>query len=112
MFLPAAVKRVRRACAAAENSYQLKAYAGRILLFRAGEKGLRGLDNPGDGWHKYATGGLEVHELDGDHGNILNEPNVRTLASELRHRLERAQSEQEQPSIAGDLLQQPDLQLN
>jgi len=112
MFLPLAVKKVRKACADAENSYQLRVYPDRILLFRAGEKGLRGLEDPGDGWQKYAAGGLEVHELDGDHGNILNEPNVRFLATELRLCLERAQSEQWQPSAAGELLRQPDLQPN
>ena len=112
MFLPLAVKKVRKACADAENSYKLGVYPNRILLFRASEKGLRGLEDPGDGWQKYAAGGLEVHELDGDHGNILNEPNVRFLATELRHCLERAQSEQWQPSAAGELLRQPDLQLN
>jgi len=112
LFLPRAVKQVRRACAAAEHSYQLRPYSDRIILFRAGEKGLRGLEDPGQGWQKFATGGLEVHELDGDHGNILNEPNVQWLATELRQCLERAQSERSQPVTAGELSRQPDLQLN
>src|SRR5271166_1316581 len=111
-FLPPAVKKVRRGCGAAEHSYQLRPYPEKIILFRAGEKGLRGLEEPGEGWQKFATGGLEVHELDGDHGNILNEPNVQFLATELRLCLERAQSEHSQPGTAGELLRQPDLQLN
>jgi thioesterase domain-containing protein len=111
MFLPPAVKNVRRTLAAAENNYTLRAYPDRIMLFRASEKGLRGLEDSSGGWHKYAGGGLELHEIDGDHGNILNEPNVRLLAAELRHCLERAQSEPAQLS-AGDPLRQPDLQLN
>jgi amino acid adenylation domain-containing protein len=110
-FLPAAVKKVRRGCGAAEHSYQLRPYPERIILFRAGEKGLRGLEEPGDGWQKYAAGGLEIHELDGDHGNILNEPNVQSLAAELRHCLERAQLERSQ-TITTEFLPQPDLQLN
>jgi amino acid adenylation domain-containing protein len=112
MFLPVAVKKVRKACADAEKGYRLRLYPDRILLFRAAEKGLRGLEDSAGGWQKYAAGGLEVHEIEGDHGNILNEPNVRFLATELRHCLERAQSEQWQPSAAGELLRQPDLQLN
>jgi amino acid adenylation domain-containing protein len=111
MFLPPAVKNVRRTLATAENNYRLRTYSDRILLFRASEKGLRGLEDASGGWHKYAAGGLDLHEIDGDHGNILNEPNVRLLAAELRHCLERAQSEQQQPSAA-DSLRQADLQLN
>src|SRR5208283_1408591 len=110
-FLPPAVKRVRRGCGAAEHSYQLRPYPERIVLFRAGEKGLRGLEEPGDGWQKYAAGGLEIHELDGDHGNILNEPNVQSLAAELRQCLERAQLERSQ-TVTTEFLPQPDLQLN
>jgi aspartate racemase len=110
-FLPPAVKKVRRGCASAEHSYELRPYPERIVLFRAGEKGLRGLEEPGDGWQKYAAGGLEIHELDGDHGNILNEPNVQFLAAELRQCLERAQSESS-PIVTTEFLAQPDLQLN
>jgi len=32
-------------------------------------------------------------EIDGDHGNILNEPQVKQLAEEIRSRLEKAQAE-------------------
>ena len=110
-FLPPAVKRVRRGCGSAEHSYKLSPYPERIVHFRAGEKGLRGLEEPGDGWQKYAAGGLEIHELDGDHGNILNEPNVQSLAAELRQCLERAQLERSQ-TVTTEFLPQPDLQLN
>lgn len=110
-FLPPAVKKVRRGCGAAEHSYKLRPYPERIILFRAGEKGLRGLEEPGDGWQKYAAGGLDIHELDGDHGNILNEPNVQLLAAELRQCLEQAQSERSR-TVTTEFLPQPDLQLN
>ncbi len=112
MFLPPAVKNVRRTLAAAENNYKLEAYCGRILLFRASEKGLRGLEEPTGGWHKFVAGGLEVHEIDGDHGDILNEPNVESLARELRDCLERTQSEQSSQVAVSEPLPQPDLQLN
>lgn len=102
LFLPPAVKAVRRSCALAEGQYRVQSYAGKILLFRAAERGLRGLEDPGAGWKKYALGGVEVHELDGDHGNILNEPGVQSLAAQLRACLDAAQS---QP----DLVSQPDL---
>ena len=47
-------------------------------------------------------GGVEVHELDGDHGNILNEPGVQSLAAKLRACLDAAQ-------IQPELVSQPDL---
>jgi len=112
MFLPPSVKKVRKALAVAENNYSLKNYPGQVLLFRASEKGLRGLQDPTGGWHKYVAGGLEVHEIDGDHGDILNEPNVRLLAGELRSCLERAQVEQSSRLSTNELLGQADLQLN
>jgi len=62
------------------------------VLFRASEKGLRGLDGE-TGWHKYAAGGLEIHEISADHGNILNEPRVQQLAAELRECLARMQAQ-------------------
>jgi thioesterase domain-containing protein len=56
------------------------------------------LDDPQEGWRKHAAGGIEVHEIDGDHGNILNEPQVRQLAAEIRSRLEMAQAEMAEES--------------
>jgi aspartate racemase len=94
LSFPPAVKAVRNAGAAAELNYQPTVYPGLIVLFRASEKALRGLEDKSYGWQKYAAGGLEVHEIDGDHGNVLNEPHVRQLAAALRARLEQAQAEQ------------------
>ncbi len=92
LYLPPAIRAVREGCAVAEHRYQPKVYNGHIAIFRASEKALRGLDDPQGGWQKYAAG-VEIHEVDGDHGNILNEPQVRLLAAQIRARLEKAQSE-------------------
>ncbi|MFZ0417791.1 MAG: amino acid adenylation domain-containing protein [Candidatus Sulfotelmatobacter sp.] len=92
LSLPRAIKAVREACAVAEQRYRPQVYSGCVVLFRASEKALRGLDDPQEGWRKYA-GRIEVHEIDGDHGNILNEPQVKQLAEEIRSRLEKAQAE-------------------
>ena len=83
-FLPPEVKEVRRTLALAESRYRVRAYPGRVVLFRASDRGLRGLEDPREGWHKYAQGGLQVEEIEGDHGNILNEPKVQLLAARLR----------------------------
>ncbi len=92
LSMPVELKNVREACAVAEGHYVPKAYSGRIVLFRASEKALRGVDEGNSGWKEYAAGGLEIHEVDADHGNILNEPKVRQLANALRSVLEQAQS--------------------
>ncbi len=93
LYLPPPIKAVREACAIAEREYQPKLYEGDIVIFRASEKALRGLDDPRGGWQKYAAGTVEIHEVDGDHGNILNDPQVKLLAAQIRARLEKAQSE-------------------
>jgi len=40
-------------------------YPGCVVLFRASEKALRGLDDPQEGWRQYAAGRIEVREIDG-----------------------------------------------
>ena len=93
LSLPPAIRAVREACAVAELRYKPQVYSGRVILFRATEKALRGLDDVQGGWSEYVAGGIEVHEIDGDHGNILNEPQVKQLALQIRARLEEAQGE-------------------
>jgi aspartate racemase len=43
------------------------------------------------GWQKIAAGGLEVHDIPGDHIGILKEPHVRVLAEKLKACLDKAQ---------------------
>jgi amino acid adenylation domain-containing protein len=100
LSLPAAVKAVREACAVAEGNYRPSNFSVPMTLFRAREKALRGLDGAANGWRKYALGGLEIQEVDGDHGNILNEPNVRQLAGMLRARLDQAVREREDARVS------------
>lgn len=90
-MLPPAIKHVREAAAQAEHAYQPRFYPGKVTLFRAAEKGLRGLDNPNGGWEKYVRE-FEVCEIEGDHGSILDEPNVHTLAAQIRTRIDQSQN--------------------
>lgn len=92
LSMPRPIKNVREACAIAEQNYSPRAYPGKIVLFRASEKALRGLDDPQGGWSQYAAGGLEIREIDADHGNILNEPQVQHLAAALRAEMKQAQA--------------------
>jgi thioesterase domain-containing protein/acyl carrier protein len=97
LFLPRPLKEVRRVFSVAEEKYKPQVYFGSATWFRATEKGLRGADNPTDDWSKWVTGGVEVHEIVGDHGSILKEPDVSHLAESLRACLNRAEQERAEP---------------
>jgi thioesterase domain-containing protein len=95
--LPRGIKNVHRACYEAERHYQLGPYPGRVTLFRATES-LTTSSDPHARWRDLATGGLEIQEVPGHHGDIIVEPQVRILAEKLRDSLERAQREQAESS--------------
>jgi amino acid adenylation domain-containing protein len=99
LFLPRPLKEVRKVFAAAEERFKPQVYFGSATWFRATEKGLRGADNPTDDWSKWVTGGVEVHDIIGDHGSILKEPDVRLLAESLRACLNRSEAERSQPEL-------------
>jgi amino acid adenylation domain-containing protein len=97
-FLPQGVGRDRlhrvldvyRANGLAVRGYELSSYAGPLTLFKAAE----GPASPDAfGWSELVAGGVEVETVPGHHLNLLAEPNVRTLAERLRHRLVDAVSE-------------------
>ena len=64
-------------------NYRLRAYDGKLVLFRASEQdGRRG---PHDlGWGPVFHQGVEIHDLPGDHERIFLEPNIDRLAESLR----------------------------
>jgi thioesterase domain-containing protein len=92
MRLPATLKKVRAVCYAAGRTYKPKPYDGPVVLFRASEKGLSST-NEESAW-KYLVPQIEIYEVTGHHGNIVDEPQVSLLADELRARLETAFREQ------------------
>jgi len=97
--LPRIVKKVRTACLQAERDYVPRAYSGRVILFRSDHKPLGQLRDPRAGWSEYATRGLEIYEIAGNHENILLEPQVRSVAQQLKVCLDEAQAAS-QSSIA------------
>jgi amino acid adenylation domain-containing protein len=82
--LPRIVKQVRNACLRAQVEYTPQPYPGRVILFRSNHKPLGQLSDPRSGWSECAINGLEVHEIAGNHENILLEPQVRFVAEQLR----------------------------
>ena len=72
----------------AAQNYKLRPYDGRLVLFRATEQTDSG--GPQDfGWSSIFSGGVEIHDLPGDHERIFLDPNIDVLASSLRASLRR-----------------------
>jgi thioesterase domain-containing protein/acyl carrier protein len=68
-------------------------YLGKVILFQSvkREQHEAFYTDPQKAWGKLAAGGLEVHEVPGDHISLIKEPHVQVLAEKLRDCLERAQ---------------------
>jgi acyl transferase domain-containing protein/thioesterase domain-containing protein len=66
--------------------YQVQPYTGKLTLFRAldvhATVGSR--HDPGLGWQKFARGGLEIHNVPGEHQSMFREPNAKILAEKLK----------------------------
>jgi amino acid adenylation domain-containing protein len=89
--LPEHIRRVHQACDGAANRYALRPYSGKVTLFRAVETSLRSSDDSYSAWSTFACGGVEVHEIVGNHEGILKEPQVSSLAAELAAALDSAE---------------------
>ena len=90
--LPRALKKVRRACEQAAREYVPQAYPGRVILFRSRERPLLQFRDPHAAWSRYAAHELEIHEVDGNHDDILLEPQIRLVAEQLKACLDRAEA--------------------
>ncbi len=75
--------------------YKMQHTQGKSRLMRAVDRGYLGMELLGThedavlGWGNLAGGGLEIHDVPGEHGNVLNEPHVRTVSEELMRVLPR-----------------------
>ncbi|MGA2879227.1 MAG: amino acid adenylation domain-containing protein [Bryobacteraceae bacterium] len=92
--LPPAVKAVRQACADAERRYQPHVFEGKLSLFLPSRKSLRNSPAEDGGWGQFASDGVVVYEIPGDHGSIVDEPSAGTLARLILSGIERARIEQ------------------
>ena len=68
--------------------YRPGAYQGRITLF-CGDEEVGDLE-PLKGWEEFATEGVDVHIVPGDHFSMIREPNVRALGAQLSKCIEQA----------------------
>jgi thioesterase domain-containing protein len=86
----------------AVNSYKPHRYRGRLTLFRAGEVDAADI-NPAllelirrdetMGWGQFVTEPLEIIQVPGTHGTMVQEPHVQALAEKLRACIARAEAE-------------------
>jgi hypothetical protein len=93
LALPHALPIVRAANDQANRAYVAQPYPGRVTLFRAGERPVWLYPDRDLGWGGLAAGGLEVHEVPGDHETVIKEPYIRLLAEKLKVCLDNAQSD-------------------
>ena len=89
--LPRQHNKVRKICLQAYKEYMPQPFPGRVILFRSSQKPLRGVRDPHLGWTTYVPRGLEVYDVEGNHENILLEPQVRCVAEQLKICLDEAQ---------------------
>jgi thioesterase domain-containing protein len=73
----------KRLTGANKNNYVLKAYPGKVVLFKASVITPGTVDDPLGGWSEHVTGEIEVLTTTGDHITIFKEPGVQELASKL-----------------------------
>jgi len=82
--MPRTLRKVRKACVEAAQHYTPRGYAGRVILFRSSYKPIMRFTDPHAGWTRYATCGLEIYEVEGNHENILLKPTVEFEAERLK----------------------------
>lgn len=82
---------VFKASLRAMQSYRPQPYAGRVTLFRAGD---RPVDEAGPtlGWEGLPAGGVELRVVPGDHYTFVRQPHVATLAEQLGACLDEARA--------------------
>jgi amino acid adenylation domain-containing protein len=83
----------------ATQNYGLHLYPGRITFFKASETLADTSPDPTMGWSDWASGGVEVHAVPGNHANLMYAPHVEVLAEKLTACLNQAQSAEAESSV-------------
>ena len=90
---------VRNSNTSAHNNYVLRPYEGRATLLRAEKKSLRDSKDPHAPWNGLIAN-LEIHEIPGDHFDILVQPHVNRLAECLKSCVDRNRSDCEPSELS------------
>jgi len=75
----------------ATQNYGLHHYPDRVTLFKASETLTSTSTDPTFGWSEWASGGVEVHVVPGNHANLVYQPHVEVLAEKLTACLNQSQ---------------------
>jgi aspartate racemase len=67
-------------------------FEGKIVVFRVRKQPYWRIRDRNLGWSRWATQGVEVHVVPGEHATLLREPNVQILAARLGECIARADS--------------------
>ncbi len=87
--LPAVLRNIEEITFAAVKDYLPQTYAGNVTLFLASD--LTGDYDLKEGWRELVQGRIEVHDITGNHIDIVKEPHVRGLAEKLSDCIARVQ---------------------
>ena len=88
----------------ATQSYAPHLYPGRITFFKASETLAGTSSDLTMGWSEWASGGVEVHIVPGNHANLMYQPHVEVLADKLMACLNEAQlAEADENRAAGKI---------
>jgi amino acid adenylation domain-containing protein len=97
--LPRALQDIQELNSLAVRTYVPQVYEGHITLFWASTDLRTSVDLVG-GWQALAGGGIDVHEIPGNHLDIIKEPHVGELAKKLEYCLACAQHPQTRSELA------------
>jgi amino acid adenylation domain-containing protein len=97
--LPAKLRIIQQLNFLASSNYTPRVYRGRVSLFSA-TGDLNAVNDLQEGWRSLALLGVDVHEIPGNHINLIKEPHVGALAKKLRSCLDHAQQNQSTVSQA------------
>jgi thioesterase domain-containing protein len=78
----------------AGRKYKPEKYEGRIMFFRAEHQPAGIVPDRFLGWEPFAVGGMEIHDVPGDHITLMKEPNIRIVAEKLTECLRLNQMEE------------------
>ena len=84
------IRNVREINYVAGISYTVQPYSGKVTLFRAENNEFEAPLAPDLNWGQFAAGGVEIKDLPGDHGQILYQPGLSVLATQLTSALNEA----------------------
>jgi thioesterase domain-containing protein len=91
--LPRSFQRVEDYTMQAIVRYLPRPYPGRITLFPPSLRSVGEFPDPEQGWGSLALGGVEVHDVTGDHLTMLSEPYVAVVAQKLTECIHRSQDQ-------------------